>query len=270
MKTVLAAIALWSPLAACGSDSGGDTATDPAAPPGGNPMPTEAPAAPGTVHTRGLVTVMDTGRPSSASGAVAESYPPQCGGPEIRGWDWEDQRRRFDQQGNVRWGQFAVTGRWDGTTFTVTDAIPAALYDAMALEEPTVPPAGRSYARPSSRTSRRSSARSCPARQGDFADQGHVFVDVIYDDGSLQAWADEEYGENVVSSCRPSSTGRRRSGVVGRLEGQADRVDAVAVAGGGAVAVGEDVAEVGAAVGAADLDPLHAVRWCPRCTRRCR
>ena len=41
-------------------------------------------------------------------------------------------------------------------------------------------------------------------------------------------------------------------------EGQADRVDAVAVAGRGAVAVGEDVAEVGAAVGAADLDPLHA------------
>src|SRR6185295_13426695 len=49
-------------------------------------------------------------------------------------------------------------------------------------------------------------------------------------------------------------------GLVGGLEGQRDRVDAVAVAGGGAVAVGEDVPEVGAAVGAAHLDPLHPVR----------
>ena len=64
----------------------------------------------------------------------------------------------------------------------------------------------------------------------------------------------------------PRPTPRRRRGqrhVRGgrsalRLEGEADRVDAVAVTGGGAVAVGEDVAEVGAAAGAADLDPLHA------------
>src|SRR3954467_1081949 len=53
---------------------------------------------------------------------------------------------------------------------------------------------------------------------------------------------------------------RQTLGRLGRLQGQADRVDAVAVAGGRAVAVGEDVAEVRAAVGAADLDALHAVR----------
>jgi hypothetical protein len=27
---------------------------------------------------------------------------------------------------------------------------------------------------------------------------GHVLVDVVHDDGSLQAWCDEEYGEGVV------------------------------------------------------------------------
>ena len=85
--------------------------------------------------------------------------------PKIHGWDWEDHNGVFDQQGKVRWGQFAVTGRWDGTTFTVTDAIPAALYDAMAPEEPTVPPE-RAYARPSSRTSRRGSAGTSPAPGG--------------------------------------------------------------------------------------------------------
>jgi hypothetical protein len=36
----------------------------------------------------------------------------------------------------VRWGSYALTGTYDGTTFTVTDAIPAALYDTMAQPEP--------------------------------------------------------------------------------------------------------------------------------------
>jgi len=200
MKTVIAAIALiaLTALTACGSDSGGDTATDPGGSGGGNPMPTEAPAAPGPVHTRGLATVMDTGRPELCLGAVAESYPPQCGGPEIRGWDWDDQDGVFDQQGKTRWGQFAVTGRWDGTTFTVTDATPAALYDGMAIEEPTVPEPGRSYDQAELEQIAAKLGKELPGAQGNFGDQGHVFIDVMYDDGSLQAWADEEYGENVV------------------------------------------------------------------------
>src|SRR3954464_9227449 len=48
--------------------------------------------------------------------------------------------------------------------------------------------------------------------------------------------------------------------LVGGLQREADRVYAVPVAGRGPVAVGEHVTEVRAAVGAADLDPLHAVR----------
>ena len=35
----------------------------------------------------------------------------------------------------MTWGSFAVTGTFDGTTFTATDAIPAALYDTMAEPE---------------------------------------------------------------------------------------------------------------------------------------
>ena len=93
-----------------------------------------------------------------------------------------------------------MTGRWDGSTFTVTGAIPAALYDAMAPEEPTGPEAG---ARPTTRHelddiadgARRATSR---ARRVPSPTDGHVLVDVTYDDGSLQAWADEEYGTNVV------------------------------------------------------------------------
>jgi hypothetical protein len=75
-------------LAACGTDSGaraGDPASDPAGSPSGTPIPTEIPAASGPVHTRGLVTVMDTGSPELCLGPVAESYPPQCGGPPRAG-----------------------------------------------------------------------------------------------------------------------------------------------------------------------------------------
>jgi hypothetical protein len=200
MKTVIAAITLiaLTALTACGSDPGDDSATDPAGSPSGNPIPTEAPAAPGKVHKRGLATVMDTGSPELCLGAVAESYPPQCGGPALEGWDWEEQNGVFEEQGKVRWGEFAVTGRWDGSTFTVTGAIPAALYDGMRLEEPTVPDPARSYTQAELEEIAAELGDQLPGAQGAFADQGHVFVDVTYDDGSLQDWADEEYGTDVV------------------------------------------------------------------------
>jgi hypothetical protein len=196
MKTVLAAFVLLT-LAACGGENGGQ-ATDPGNSPSDAAAPSEVPAAPGTVHTRGLVTVMDTGRPELCLGPVAESFPPQCSGPAIEGWDWAEQHGVFDHQGKVRWGQFAVSGTWDGTTFTVEDAIPAALYDAMAPEEPTVPPAARSYTTQELADLAETLGRELPGAQGAFADDGHVFVDVTYDDGSLQGWADDRYGQHVV------------------------------------------------------------------------
>ena len=197
MKTVLAAFALVT-LAACGGQTDGGQATDPGSPPSDSAVPGDVPAAPGTVHTRGLVTVMDTGSPELCLGPVAESYPPQCGGPALEGWDWEEQHGVFDRQGKVRWGQFAVSGTWDGTTFTVQDSIPAALYDAMAPEEPTVPPAARSYTRQELDDLAETLGRELAGAQGAFADDGHVFVDVTYDDGSLQGWADDQYGKDVV------------------------------------------------------------------------
>ncbi|NPC40943.1 hypothetical protein [Nocardioides sp. zg-1230] len=84
----------------------------------------------GEVRTSGLVTVLDSGGgPEMCLGAVAESYPPQCGGPALADFDWGDVGS--EEAGGVTWGQYALTGTYDGTTFTVTDAIPAALYDVM-------------------------------------------------------------------------------------------------------------------------------------------
>jgi len=191
MKILLAALALLT-LAACGSDRGA-TATDPAGSSGDSAMPADGP-----VRTRNLATVMDTGEPELCLGAVAESYPPQCGGLPMAGWDWKDYEGVFDREGDIRWGMFAVTGTFDGITFTVTDAIPAALYDPAMIEEPTYQSPGKDYTDAELEDIAETVGRDLPGAQGAYGVDGHVLVDVTYDDGSLQAWADEEYGENVV------------------------------------------------------------------------
>jgi hypothetical protein len=90
-----------------------------------------APVPDGQVTTNGLVTVLDAGTgPELCLGAVAESYPPQCGGPAVAGFEWGDVGA--ERAGGVTWGSYALVGTFDGTTFTVTDATPAALYDPAA------------------------------------------------------------------------------------------------------------------------------------------
>jgi hypothetical protein len=51
--------------------------------------------------------------------AVAESYPPQCGGPDIVGWDWD--AVEAESASGTTWGTYLLTGTWDGTSFTVTE-----------------------------------------------------------------------------------------------------------------------------------------------------
>ena len=98
MRTLTLAALLLVVLSACGTESG-DTAADPGGQP---PMPTTIPAAPGEVSTRGIVTILDDGEgPELCLGAVAESWPPQCGGPPVLGWDWKQQRMVPGQAGGA-------------------------------------------------------------------------------------------------------------------------------------------------------------------------
>ena len=194
---LLAALALTAALslAACGSGEDA-TVSDPA--PVDVPMPTSVPAPEGAVRTRHLATVMDTGTPELCLGPVAESYPPQCGGPEVRNWDWERHGHgMFDRQGATRWGTFALTGRWDGTSFEVTETVPGPLYDAMAPEPADLPAPGREYS-PQELDEIAEDLRELPGYQGGQVTDGRVQVDVVHDDGSLQAWADEQVGTGVV------------------------------------------------------------------------
>ena len=211
LLVVLAALLLA--VAGCGSegapvavDPAGDTSpsesTAPSTPPSTSAVarpPTAVPAAPGLVRTRDLATVIDTGSPELCLGPMAESFPPQCGGPAVLGWDWARHGRGTAQQeGQVRWGSFAVTGRWDGTSLEVTEAVPAALYDAVAQEPPPLPEPARTYGEAELARIAEEVGR-LPGAQGAYVDRGRrVLVDVTYDDGSLQAWADTTYGTGVV------------------------------------------------------------------------
>ena len=67
--------------------------------------------------------VMDTPErdPELCLGGIEESYPPQCGGIPMSGWDWELVEGE-ESAGKTTWGTFHVVGRYDGDIFTVREA----------------------------------------------------------------------------------------------------------------------------------------------------
>ena len=66
-------------------------------------------------------TVLESGDhgPQLCLGGVALSLPPQCGGPDIVNWDWDDAPAKETRNG-VTWGDYLVTGTYDGERFTLT------------------------------------------------------------------------------------------------------------------------------------------------------
>ena len=184
---------------ACSDGGSDDVARDPGSTPSAAGPPAAAvPDDP--VRTRDLATVMDTGSPELCLGPIAESYPPQCGGPPLTGWDWAAHEGTYDEQGDVRWGTYAVTGGWDGAAFTATDAVPGALYDP-AMPTPTATPSPATAYDAAELERIATELQSAPGVIGAYGGEGtdgHVLADVYYDDGTLQDWADETYGAGVV------------------------------------------------------------------------
>jgi hypothetical protein len=82
--------------------------------------------------------------PQLCLGGVMDSYPPQCGGPDIVGWDWEAVEGEEAANGTT-WGTYTVVGTWDGTRFTLTEPpgppTPGERRP-MDLSTPCPPPAG--------------------------------------------------------------------------------------------------------------------------------
>ncbi|UMG93499.1 hypothetical protein [Nocardioides sp. TF02-7] len=124
-------------LAGCGSEPSAPAASDPPTPPAS--MPTEVPAADGVVTTGGPVTVLDDGDgPELCLAGVMESLPPQCGGPRLLGWDWAAHRGDFEARSGTRWGDFVVTGSFDGTALTPTEVVPAREHDTPPVPDEPV------------------------------------------------------------------------------------------------------------------------------------
>lgn len=58
--------------------------------------------------------------PQLCLGGVAESLPPQCDGPQVVGWDWDDVEEEQSASGTT-WGTYTVVGTWDGERLTLTE-----------------------------------------------------------------------------------------------------------------------------------------------------
>lgn len=179
----------------------------------GAPAPTPDPATAATVAqppavppardpVTGVGTVIEVpgGTPQLCLGPVRESYPPQCEGIPLVGWSWAEHPAEQTSTGGpaTSWGSYAVTGTFDGRSLTVTAAVPLALYDTVA--EPSPRPMAPPRLTPDQWAAVESGVRLMPglltsAREGDT---GPVYVDVVHDDGTLQAWADESFGAGTV------------------------------------------------------------------------
>lgn len=182
---LLPAVGLALALSACATGPGVD---------GPEPIPERfAVAGEGTVIQVGDAT------PEFCLGPIAESYPPQCSGPALVGWDWSTVDGE-ESSGDVTWGAYSVSGQWDGTSLEVESAIMLALYDPMPIEDPALDPANPGA----------SSDEELLEIQSDIADEapvevlaswtenGYLFVRVLFDEGSVQEWADGAYGPDVV------------------------------------------------------------------------
>ena len=139
-----------------------------------------------------LVNVIDDGSGAQLCPIVLESYPPQCGGAiPIDGWTWD--ALPLDQEGAVRWGFYAVYGTYDGEQLTVTQPAEfGGAIDVMPL--PTTGPLTADESARILREIQEDLAGDYGSGEGD----GLVFLDVTWDDGSLQQQLDERYGEGAV------------------------------------------------------------------------
>lgn len=151
----------------------------------------------GEVTAQGTV-MDDDGAVELCMGAIAESYPPQCGGIPLEGWDWDAVDGEETASGST-WGAYAVTGTFDGETFTVTQpAILLALYDPMRPEDPTGGVEGATAESRLIEIQDELLERLGQDLMSSWPERGYLWIQVLWDDGTLQDAADAEFGDGVV------------------------------------------------------------------------
>ena len=207
ISTTIAVVGVAMMVATIAGCATASTPDDVPAGPGPDSVPA-VPAAAGEVLGQGTVLQSDGDEPQLCLGAVAESYPPQCSGPPIVGWDWAAAEQEESASG-VTWGTYAVQGTWDGTEFTLTEPpIPLSLYDRMRIDDPYL---DESNPGPSSENELAGvqadvGTLDLPGLLGSWTTNGYLFVQVVHDDGEIQSFLDARYGPDVVvvqSALRP-------------------------------------------------------------------
>lgn len=58
--------------------------------------------------------------PQMCLGGIAKSLPPQCGGPDIVGWSWDEVDAEEAANGTT-WGSYLVVGTYTDAVFTLTE-----------------------------------------------------------------------------------------------------------------------------------------------------
>ncbi len=192
----MAAVAVLIPLlAACATPVGpaGPAAQpDPASPASASPAPPET-----EVVGQGTV-LEDADGTRLCLGGVMESYPPQCSGVPLTGWSWDGVPGSETAEG-VTWGAYAVQGTYDGEAIAVTqEPVLLALYDPMMAPDPTGGEPGGSSEDELLDVQEDIHTSMGDAILASAAQNGWLWVDVVWDDGSIQQAVDAAYGEGVV------------------------------------------------------------------------
>lgn len=197
---LVAALGLAVGLSACATPRpGGESDPSPPESPASDTTALESatPAPADRVTGTGMV-MDDGGDVSLCLGAVAQSYPPKCAGIPVEGWSWDDVDGS-DSQGDKRWGDYTVTGTYDGETFTITaDPAPPASGDDHAGEDPTDGTPGTTDPQQLQEVLAEVSESVDAETLMSGVRDGYVWLTVVWDDGTLQDAADAEYGPGVV------------------------------------------------------------------------
>lgn len=148
--------------------------------------------------------------------AVAESYPPQCDGPAIVGWDW-DAVDGEETASSVTWVDAVLTGTWDGERFTVTRPVETlSAWPEPPPLDPSEPAPDRDGDDPptvdeltalqdevnAAVTDDGGSPRDTPLGpllgSAPDTERGVVVVQVLVADDAARAWARHRWGDRVV------------------------------------------------------------------------
>lgn len=193
-------------LAGCGQGTG-DAGADGDGSAADSSQSAEPTVPSGEVVYRGALTVLQGVERDAAElcGAVAESYPPQCGGLPVSGWSWD--AVEHDEASGVRWGTYLVTGVFDGKAFVLTeDPVPTseidmADYPELQYEEPEIGDPAEDLSIEALQAIADEITAEFPRYvYGGWADEqnGVAFIDTLLVTPELEAYAAEHYPADTV------------------------------------------------------------------------